>query len=490
MLKQRLQQKIQQKLSPQQIQVIKLLEVPTFALDARIKEELEENPALEDGNLPSDYSEIANLNAATSADNENEELEQNEDEINVQEYLYDDAVKEYDWGVGYDNNEDDNHQSNNRIAIQNTFWENLQQQLNLCTLSNHNLLIAQQIIGSIDDDGYVHRPLSAIVDDLAFSQNVYVSEEAVYAMLQLIQTFDPAGVGARNLQECLKLQLQRKDKHMPFVDKAILLIENYFDDFVNKRYEKLEKNLHISTEQLRQILAEITKLNPKPGEAALLSEKQIQVIPDFVIENDNDVLVLKLNSKNAPELRISRSYHDMLLHYEKSSLKDQRLKDAVLFVKQKIDSAKWFIDAIKQRQHTLIKTMSAIMDYQYDFFLTGDDKSLKPMILKDIALKVNMDISTISRVVNSKYVLTEYGTYLLKYFFSEAIQTDEGDEVSSREIKKILKEYIEGEDKKNPLSDDRIADLMQKKGYNIARRTIAKYREQLSLPVARLRKLI
>lgn len=328
----------------------------------------------------------------------------------------------------------------------------------------------------------------SITDDLAFSQNVMAEDEEVEDMLKIIQTFDPAGVGARDLQECLLIQLRRKDSQIPLIKKAILVVEHYLDEFTRKHYDKLEKSLNLHDDELKDIVNEILKLNPKPGDSNEINTKQMQVIPDFHIRNSDGVLILTLNAKNAPELRVSRSYQDMFQHYDKSAQKDKKLKEAVQFVKQKLDSAKWFIDAIKQRQQTLLKTMNAIMHYQYDFFLTGDEKNLRPMILKDIADKIGMDISTISRVANSKYVQTEHGTYLLKSFFSEAIQMDSGEEVSNKEVKKILEENIAKEDKLHPLADEKLTEILKDTGYNIARRTVAKYREQLNIPVARLRK--
>src|SRR6201996_3476272 len=489
MLRQNLQQKLLQKLSPQQIQFIKLLQVPTVSLDTRIKEELEENPALEDLSL-------TNLNAPEEQypdrdpedDSYNGDEEKGEaDEFNIDDYLQEDNVNEY--GSRYDQNGDDDEERKEiPIAVQSSFFESLQQQLDLLPLSNKDFMIGKQIIGSLDDDGYLRRPITSLTDDLAFSQNVMASDEEVEDMLKVIQGFDPAGVAARSLQECLLIQLRKKDPNDPIIKKAINVVEQYLDEFTRKHYDKLEKSLNMSSMELRGVVNEILKLNPKPGDSNEVNTKQLQVIPDFHISNNDGLLILTLNSKNAPELRISRSYQEMFEHYEKASQKDKKLKEAVQFVKQKLDSAKWFIDAIKQRQKTLLKTMNAIMQYQYEFFLTGDDKNLKPMILKDIADRINMDISTVSRVANSKYVQTEFGTFLLKSFFSEAIQTDTGEEVSNREVKKILEDCIGAEDKHKPLADEKLTDILKEKGYNIARRTVAKYREQLNIPVARLRK--
>src|SRR6201996_46881 len=480
MLKQNLQQKLLQKLSPQQIQFIKLLQVPTVSLDTRIKEELEENPALEDLSL----SSVAD----PEEDNFNADDEKGEaDEFNIDDYLQEDNVNEY--GSRYDQNgDDDDDRKEIPIAVQSSFFENLQAQLDLVPLSDKDFRIGQQIIGSLDDDGYLRRSVTSLTDDLAFSQNVFAEDDEVEEMLKVIQSFDPPGVGARSLQECLLIQLRRKDTSDPIVRKAMQVVENYLDEFTRKHYDKLEKSLNMSSPELRAVISEILKLNPKPGDSNEINTKQLQVIPDFHISNNDGVLILTLNSKNAPELRVSRSYQEMFEHYDKASARDKKLKEAVQFVKQKLDSAKWFIDAIKQRQQTLLKTMNAIMQYQYEFFITGDDKSLKPMILKDIADKIGMDISTVSRVANSKYVQTEHGTFLLKSFFSEAIQTESGEEVSNKEVKKILEEHIGQEDKRPPLADEKLTDILKESGYNIARRTVAKYREQMNIPVARLRK--
>lgn len=488
MLKQNLQQKLLQKLSPQQIQFIKLLQVPTVSLDTRIKEELEENPALEDmslTNINEPEEQYPDRDPDDNYDNDNEGGEM--DEFNIDDYLQDDSVNDY--GSRYDNNgDDDDDRKEIPIAVQSSFFENLQAQLDLLPLSDKDFAIGKQIIGSLDDDGYLRRPIMSLTDDLAFSQNVMAEDEEVEDMLKVIQSFDPAGVGARTLQECLLIQLRRKDVNDPVIKKAILVVENYLEEFTRKHYDKLERSLSMNANELKSVIGEILKLNPKPGDSNEVSTKQMQVIPDFHIKNNDGVLVLTLNSKNAPELKVSRSYQEMFQHYDKASQKDKKLKEAVQFVKQKLDSAKWFIDAIKQRQQTLLKTMNAIMQYQYDFFLTGDDKNLKPMILKDIADRIGMDISTVSRVANSKYVQTEHGTYLLKSFFSEAIQTESGEEVSNKEVKKILEEHIGKEDKRHPLADEKLTEILKDAGYNIARRTVAKYREQMNIPVARLRK--
>ncbi len=489
MLKQNLQQKLLQKLSPQQIQFIKLLQVPTVSLDTRIKEELEENPALEDLSLTNlnepeeQYPDRDPDEDTYNKDDDNGEY----DEFNIDDYLQEDNVNDY--GSRYDQNgDDDDDHKEIPIAIQTSFFESLQAQLDLLPISDKDFMIGQQIIGSLDDDGYLRRPIMSLTDDLAFSQNVMAEDEEVEEMLKVIQSFDPPGIGARTLQECLLLQLKRKDAGDPIIRKAILVVQSYLDEFTRKHYDKLERSLNMTSEELRAVINEILKLNPKPGDSNAVNTKQLQVIPDFHIVNDDGRLLLTLNAKNAPDLRVSRSYMDMFEHYDKASQKDKKMKEAVQFVKQKLDSAKWFIDAIKQRQQTLLKTMNAIMQYQYDFFLTGDERNLRPMILKDIADRIGMDISTVSRVANSKYVQTEFGTFLLKSFFSEAIQTESGEEVSNKEVKKILEDCIGGEDKRHPLADEKLTDILKERGYNIARRTVAKYREQMNIPVARLRR--
>lgn len=489
MLKQTLTQKLLQKLSPQQIQFIKLLQVPTASLDARIKEELEENPALEDMSLTNMNDPVEDYPDKDPDDNSfNEEDSSKEaDEFNVDDYIQDDGVNDYGGGGGsYTDDEDDRREI--PIAVQNSFYEGLEQQLGLQVLSDRNYTIGKQLIGSLDDDGYLRRPVASLIDDLAFSQNIEASEEEVLNMLKVIQNFDPPGIGARDLQECLLIQLRKKDPDNPTIQQAIHVIENHLEEFTKKHYDKLERALNVNSDQLKEIIDEVLKLNPKPGDSGAVAGKQLHVIPDFHITNNDGQLQLTLNSRNAPELRISRSYQEMFDHYDKSEQKDKKMKEAVQFVKQKLDAAKWFIDAIKQRQQTLLKTMNAIMNFQKEYFLTGDERKLKPMILKDIADLIDMDISTVSRVANSKYVQTEFGTFLLKSFFSEAIQTDSGEEVSNKEVKKILEECINNEDKRKPLADEKLTEILKEKGYSIARRTVAKYREAMNIPVARLRK--
>lgn len=489
MLKQTLQQKLLQKLSPQQIQFIKLLQVPTVSLDTRIKEELEENPALEDislANMNEPVEEYPDKDPDEDGFNEDEQPGEL-DEFNVDDYLQADDINDYGSGQGGSGDDEDDRKEI-PIAIQNSFFENLQQQLDLLALSDKDFLIGQQIIGSLDDDGYLRRPISSLIDDLAFAQNVIAEEDEVADILKIIQEFDPAGIGARDLQECLLIQLRKKDQENPVIKKAIAVVEDHLDEFTKKHYDKLERALSIDSEELKEIVNEILKLNPKPGDSGAVAGKQLHIIPDFHITNNDGVLHLTLNARNAPELRVSRSYQEMFDHYDKASQKDKKMKEAVQFVKQKLDSAKWFIDAIKQRQQTLLKTMNAIMNYQYEYFLTADERKLKPMILKDIADRIDMDISTVSRVANSKYVQTEFGTFLLKSFFSEAIQTDSGEEVSNKEVKKILEECISTENKRKPLADEKLTEILKEKGYTIARRTVAKYREAMGIPVARLRK--
>ena len=485
MLKQTLQQKLLQKLSPQQIQFIKLLQVPTVSLDARVKEELEENPALEDGSLTNMNDPVEEYPDRDPDDNFDNQETDYEDDFNVEEYIQEDNYNDYSTNYGGDD-EDDRKEI--PIAIQDSFFESLQNQLDLLALSDKDYLVGQQIIGSLDDDGYLRRPILSLIDDLAFSQNVIAEETEVEAILKVIQDFEPAGIGARDLQECLLIQLRKKDQHSTIINQAIRVVENHLEEFTKKHYDKIEKQLGVSSDELKDIINEILKLNPKPGDSGAVAGKQLHIIPDFHITNTDGTLHLTLNGRNAPELRVSRSYQEMFEHYEKAEKTDKKMKEAVQFVKQKLDSAKWFIDAIKQRQQTLLKTMNAIMEYQYDYFLTGDERLLKPMILKDIADRIDMDISTVSRVANSKYVQTEFGTFLLKSFFSEAIQTDSGEEVSNKEVKKILEECIANENKRKPLADEKLTEILKEKGYTIARRTVAKYREAMNIPVARLRK--
>ena len=491
-LSQGLYQKQLQKLSPQQIQLMKLLQVPTAQLEERIKEELEENPALETGD-EEEHEEFESENQDEFESGEDDyDMDGSEDEygnIDISEYVHDGDDDIADYRMRDENYPESDENKTIPHKVETGFNEVMLEQLGQLNLSDHHRKVAEQIIGNLDDDGYLRRDISAIVDDLAFRQNIQTTEEEIEKLVLKIQQFDPPGVCARTLQECLLIQLERKKDEGEDVENAIRVLEKYFDEFTKKHYEKIQRGLNIDDEQLRRIINQIIKLNPKPGgNVGDSSNGESYVIPDFFIVNNDGKLELTLNSRNAPDLRISEGYREMLKDYDRGTKKDKRQKEAVLFIKQKIDSAKWFIDAIKQRQHTLLSTMEAILNYQYNFFLTGDETDLRPMILKDIAEMTNLDISTVSRVANSKFVQTEFGTYRLKFFFSESLQTDSGEEVSTREVKKILSDLIEGESKKNPLSDERLTELLQEKGYNIARRTVAKYREQLNIPVARLRK--
>ncbi|MEM9053005.1 MAG: RNA polymerase factor sigma-54 [Bacteroidota bacterium] len=478
MLKQSLQQKLLQKLSPQQIQLMKLLQVPTIELEQRIKEEMEANPALEEGADEEEIKDDAEWEEDSSAETE---------EFDFSDYMQDDDIPAYKTSVSNKGVDDD--EKTTPYAAGSSFRENLDRQLSLIDITEEEELLAKNLIGNLDDDGYLRRDLENIVDDLAFSQNVMTSAEDLERILLMIQDFDPAGVGARSLQECLLIQLRKQDQTYPSIKIATEVVEKNFDAFTKKHYDRILKKLDISSDDLKIAITEITKLNPKPGNSSRDTGKSTQqIVPDFSILIEDEELRLSLNGRNAPELKVSNSYREMMKGYAESKQKDKKQKEAILFVKQKIDSAKWFIDAIKQRQQTLLHTMDAIMNYQKDYFLTGDETKLKPMILKDIAEIVQMDISTISRVANSKYVQTPYGTFLLKSFFSESLSTDSGEEVSTREVKKILSDSIGAEDKKKPLTDEKLAALLKDKGYNIARRTVAKYREQLNIPVARLRK--
>jgi RNA polymerase sigma-54 factor len=480
-----LSQSLQQKLSPQQIQFIKLLQVPTAELESRIEEELEINPALEEGEdeQPEDKTQ------EEQQEEQGEEIEAKaEEEVDLKEYLGDDDYSSY---KTQNDNSGDEEENDMPIPMTTSLHEQLMSQLGYLGLNEHQYAIGKQLVGSIEADGYIRRELEAIVNDMAFSQGIDTTVEEVESILKKIQSFDPAGIAARNLQECLLLQLERMDNgHDIDVAVAKKIIEECFEEFTKKHYQKIQKKLGTEDEEfVRDAMELIVKLNPKPGSGSSTGMVKNQyIMPDFVLTNNNGKLELALNSKNAPELHISKAYTEMFKAYDKGDKKDKKLKEAVTFVKQKLDAAKWFIDAIKQRQHTLLRTMKAIVDFQYEFFLEGDETKLKPMILKDIASMINMDISTVSRVASSKAVQTDFGIFPLKYFFSEGIATDSGEEVSSREVKQIIKDIIEAEDKNKPLSDDKLEKILNDKGYNIARRTVAKYREQLNLPVARLRK--
>ena len=484
MLKQYLQFKLSQKLSPQQIQLMKLIQLPTQAFEQRLKQELEENPALEHGkeNTAEDFDD-------TYADQDFGDNEQiTADDINVDDYLSDDEIPSY--RLHANNYSADDESKTIPYAAGTSFTQQLIDQLNTFRLTDDNYEIAKFLIGSIDDSGYIRRPLLDLMDDLAFTQNIYTDIDTIEKVLNIVQQLYPPGVGARDLQECLLIQLQRKVQ-TPNTELAAAMIENAFEQFTKKHYQKLLKKFSINEIQLKDAILEIERLNPKPGSSFSNNLRSIEhVVPDFTIKIVEGELELTLNGRNAPELHVSKSYNEMLLGYKASKEKSKAQKEAVLFIKQKLDAAKWFIDAIRQRQQTLLLTMSAIMHYQKAYFLYGDEEQLRPMILKDIADEVDMDVSTISRVANSKYVDTPYGTKLIKEFFSESMTNDQGEEVSTREIKSIFKTVISEEDKKKPLTDEKLAKILKEKGYPIARRTVAKYREQLDLPVARLRKEI
>ena len=479
MLKQFLNFKLSQKLSPQQIQLMKLIQLPTQAFEQRISQEMNENPALEKGKEEaSEFDQDINDDYQDAIDEA--------PEINIDEYLSDDQTPSYK--LNANNYSADDQQTHMPYAAGQSFTQHLMQQLNTYRLEESEKEIAKFLVGSVDESGYIRREIADIVDDLAFTQNVYTEEAAVESVLKKVQELDPAGVGARDLQECLLLQLKRKEQNQKVV-LAYSILDETFDQFSKKHYKKLLQKFSISEDQLKDAIAEIESLNPKPGGAISSSTRMVaHVVPDFAITIVEGSLELTLNGRNAPELHVSRDYSNMLKGYKDSKDKSKSQKEAVLFIKQKLDAAKWFIDAIKQRQQTLFVTMNAIMHRQEAYFLSGDQRKLKPMILKDIADTIGMDISTVSRVANSKYVDTPYGTKLIKEFFSESMKNDQGEDVSTKEIKKILEITISEEDKRKPLTDDKLAQILKEKGYPIARRTVAKYREQLELSVARLRK--
>jgi RNA polymerase sigma-54 factor len=501
-LGQSLQQRQLQRLSPQQIQLMKLLQIPSAQIEQRVKEELEENPALEMN------ADLLDGEGATASEEMNDELlsglQDEEVEVPVDEYeMSNEELSEYtyddDGDVADYKTKDDYYPEldNDKvipIKAELSLHEQLMDQLSMLDLEEVEYKIAEQIIGSLDDDGYLRRALQSIADDLAFKQSMLVEEKQIEVVLDKVQGFEPAGIAARNLQECLLLQLNRKgEEGLPVADDkrklAITVIEKYFEEFTRKHYDKIQKSVHLDESQMKEVMHQILSLNPKPGaETGYSNEAEMYIIPDFTVLINNNKLELTLNSRNAPPLIISDDYKLMLKEYEKGQKQDKAQKEAVFFIKQKIDSAKWFIEMIQQRQQTLLMTMRAILLHQESFFMSGDTTQLRPMILKDIAEKISLDVSTVSRVANSKYVQTEFGTYLLKYFFSESLTTDSGEEVSTKEVKAILGELIQQEDKHKPLSDDELTDQLQNKGYNIARRTVAKYRELLNIPVARLRK--
>ena len=485
MLKQHLQFKLSQKLSPQQIQLMKLIQLPTLAFEQRLKQELEENPALESGKEESSATDDV-FDEGFEGENDTDSI--NTEDINIDEYLSDDEVPDYRTRTSNYSADDEEKQIPYAAGI--SFNQYLLNQLNTLQLDDQQWAIAEFLVGSVDESGYIRRPVSDIMDDLAFTQNVFAEEKAIEEVLAIVQELDPPGVAARSLDECLTLQLERKEKS-PSIELAIDILDRSFDQFTKKHYKKLLQKHNIDEEALRDAIAEIEKLNPKPGGSYAGNTKIIEhIVPDFTIRIVEGELELSLNNRNAPELHISKEYSNMLEGYKQSKEKSKSQKDAVLFIKQKLDAAKWFIDAIKQRQQTLFITMNAIMHYQKEYFLSGDERKLRPMILKDIADAIDMDVSTVSRVANSKYVDTPYGTKLIKEYFSEAMKNVQGEDVSTKEIKKILENVIKEEEKKKPLTDDKLASILKEKGYPIARRTVAKYREQLGIPVARLRKQI
>ncbi|MFM7079282.1 MAG: RNA polymerase factor sigma-54 [Bacteroidota bacterium] len=488
MLKQSLQQKLLQKLSPQQIQLMKLLQVPTMALDQRIKEELEINPALEEGSSDDSSEQDERDDDLAAADNSGDDQEvsgEERDDFDISEYISDD---DGDYRTRVNNTGPDDERTEIPVVSGASFHDLLLSQLSLCDFDDKQYMLATHLIGSLDEDGYLRREVQSICDDLAFSQGIEATTQEVEEVLHQIQFFDPAGVGARDLRECLMLQIARKDPRKESIRHALAILDEYMEEFSKKHYEKIEKALELTDVQLKDAINEIIHLNPKPGGSFSGDSRGAQaVIPDFILTNNDGVFELTLNSRNAPDLRVSKQYSRMLEDYSRDT-NNKSNREAINFIRQKLDAAKWFIDAIKQRQFTLIRTMQAILDYQREYFVEGNEKMLRPMILKDIAEIVQLDISTVSRVANSKYVQTPFGTFLLKTFFSEALSTDSGEEVSSREVKKILSDAIANEDKRKPLPDDKLMKILNEKGYNIARRTVAKYREQLGIPVARLRK--
>ena len=485
MLNQRLQQKLLQKLSPQQIQMIKLLEVPTLQIEERIKKELEENPALEEG------QEEEEIRSETEEEESFEESDKDQEEFTIDDYIEEDDIPDYRLQI-QNSGKDEDKRNEIPFSVGSSFHEHLESQLGLRNLNEKQKVLGEYLLGNIDDDGYLRRELVNIVDDLAFLQNIETTERDLEEVLKIIQDLEPPGVGARTLRECLLLQIEKRDKTQPSLDLAHRILDSYFEEFTKRHYDKIIARLGISENELKSAIDEVLKLNPKPGGVFSdpFNKTSQPIIPDFILELTEDGFELHLNSRNLPELRLSSAYSEMLHSYSKDKSQKKEMKDAVQFVKQKIDSARWFIDAIKQRQNTLLLTMNAILEYQHDYFIDGDETRLKPMILKDVAEMTGLDISTVSRVANSKYIQTHFGIFPLKFFFSEGLQTDSGEEVSTREIKRILQDCIENEQKRKPLTDEHLTEILQEKGYQIARRTVAKYREQLNIPVARLRKEI
>ncbi|WP_405380290.1 RNA polymerase factor sigma-54 [Maribacter sp. LLG6340-A2] len=485
MLKQHLQFKLSQKLSPQQIQLMKLIQLPTQAFEQRLMQEIEENPALETGKEESDVLGDE-FDDNYDQDTDNETI--NTEDINIDDYLSDDEIPDY--RTKANNYSSDDEEKSVPYAAGTSFNQHLLNQLNTVYLNDEEWTIAEFLIGSVDESGYIRRPIADIMDDLAFTQNVYTDEETITRILGIVQELDPPGVGARSLEECLVIQLERKDI-TPSIELATAILKKSFEHFTKKHYQKLIQKHNISEDELKEAISEIERLNPKPGGSYSGNNRIIEhVVPDFAIRIVDGELELTLNGRNAPELHVSKEYSNMLKGYKESKDKSKSQKDTVMFIKQKLDAAKWFIDAIRQRQQTLFITMNAIMHYQSEYFLTGDERNLRPMILKDIADEIGMDVSTVSRVANSKYVDTPYGTKLIKEYFSESMKNEQGEDVSTKEIKKILETVIQNETKKKPLTDDKLAAILKEKGYPIARRTVAKYREQLNIPVARMRKEI
>lgn len=486
MLDQKLQQKLLQKLSPQQIQMIKLLEVPAMQLEQRIKKELEENPALDEG---PDDDEMPGDEEDEEVDQEQADREQ--DEFALDDYLNDEDIPDYRLQIN-NASRDDERRDEIPYAAGSSFHENLIQQFNLRADTEREETLGEYIIGNIDDDGYLRREVENMVDDLAFLQNITTDEDELKAILRIIQDLEPAGVGARDLRECLLLQMERKDQSVRAVALTKTVLTDFFEEFSRRHYEKIMVRLGIGEDDMKGVIDEVLKLNPKPGGTISdpYSKTAQHIIPDFILEQSDSGLELSLNNRNIPELKVNRGYSEMLESYTRDKKAGKQNRDAILFVKQKLDAAKWFIDAMKQRQNTLLLTMNAILEYQKEYFAEGDDTKLKPMILKDVAEMTGLDISTVSRVANSKYIQTHFGIFPLKFFFSEGMQTDAGDEVSTREIKRILQECLSNEDKRRPLTDEKLTEILQEKGYQIARRTVAKYREQLNIPVARMRKEI
>ncbi|CAI8389228.1 MAG: RNA polymerase sigma-54 factor [uncultured Bacteroidota bacterium] len=457
---------------------MKMIQLSTLELEQKIESEMGENPALESGM------------EKQSGDNQESNFEEGEkieaDEIDIDQYLSDDEIPSYKL---YSNNySSDDQERTIPVSGGISFHQHLSQQVGNLILSEDEFQIAEFIIGSIDESGYLRRSTDELIDDLAFTQNIIVTEEQIEKILRSVQTLDPPGVGARSLKECLQLQLEKKKKDRPEVGHSLKIIKNHFDHFSHKHYSKLQERVGINKEELKTALDLISKLNPKPGGALSSINQNTHIVPDFILTIEDGELHVALNQRNAPQLRVSNAYKDMLSGYSEAPSKSKSQQEAVQFIKQKLDAAKWFIDAIKQRHQTLTLTINAILDHQREFFLTGDERKLRPMILKDIAEKVDMDISTISRVANSKYIDTPYGVKLLKTFFSEGLKNDEGEDVSTIEIKNILEQFIAEESKKKPLTDQTLSEMMKEKGYIVARRTIAKYREQLDIPVARMRK--